>query len=164
MNKVENRSQSIAIIAVTFMVALMLAIVPLPYWAKWWRPDWAGMVLFYWSIALPQRVGVATGWTVGLCHDVLSDTLLGQHALRYALLAYVGVAFHHRLRLFPHWQQASWVFFLILGGQILEIWVHGIQGYPPTDFSFVYPALITAVLWRWAFIGLRDLRRFYKVS
>jgi len=152
------------IIALTFLLAFMLAVVPLPNWATSWRPDWVAMVLLYWSIALPQRVGVATGWLVGILHDVLSATLFGQHALVYALLAYLGAISYHRVRLFMRWQQALWVGTLILFTQLIGVWLRGIQGYPPADWSFTYPALTSLLLWRWTFVGLRDLRRFYKVS
>ncbi len=159
-----EQTRSVLIIILTFVVGFMLAIVPLPEWATPWRPDWVAMILLYWSIALPRRVGVASGWFAGIIHDVLSDTLLGQHALSYALLAYLGVISHHRVRLFLRWQQAVWVFLLVLFSQLLGVWIRGIQGYPPADLSFVYPAVTSMLLWRWTFVGLRDIRRFYRVS
>jgi rod shape-determining protein MreD len=159
-----EQHQGGTIIVLTFFLALMLAVVPLPDWAAPWRPEWVAMVLLYWSIALPQRVGVATGWLVGILHDVLSATLLGQHALVYVVLAYLGGISYHRVRLFLRWQQAIWVGVLVLLGQLIGVWLRGIQGYPPVDWSFTYPAVTSLLLWRWTFVGLRDLRRFYRVS
>ena len=60
------------VIILSFIFGLMLAIMPLPAWAVAWRPDWAAMILIYWCIAIPQRVGVTTGWLVGIFLDVLN--------------------------------------------------------------------------------------------
>ena len=49
------------IILATFLAALVLTMLPWPHWTEQFRPDWVGLVLIYWCIALPQRVGVGTG-------------------------------------------------------------------------------------------------------
>ena len=46
-----------------------------------WRPAWVALVLVYWCMAAPDQVGVVAGWTTGLLLDVMTGTLLGQHAL-----------------------------------------------------------------------------------
>jgi rod shape-determining protein MreD len=151
------------VIVLSFVVSLMLAIMPLPRWATIWRPDWVALVLIYWCIAIPQRVGITTGWLVGITRDVLNETLLGQQALSLCLIAYISVRLHRRIRLFPLWQQSMGVFVLITGDQLLRAWIRGIQGQPLVDVSFLYPALTSMLLWPWIFILLRDLRRFYQV-
>ncbi|NJO14538.1 MAG: rod shape-determining protein MreD [Thioploca sp.] len=151
------------IIVLSFVVSFMLAIMPLPGWATLWRPDWVALVLIYWCIAIPQRVGIVTGWLVGLTSDVLNETLLGQQALSLCLIAYISVKLHRRIRLFPLWQQAVGVLVLITLDQLLIAWIRGIQGQPLVDGSFIYPALTSMLLWPWVFILLRDLRRFYQV-
>ncbi len=151
------------VIVLTFMVSFILAIMPLPSWVAAWRPDWVALILIYWCIAIPQRVGIATGWLVGIIHDVLNDSLLGQQALSLSLIAYLSVRLHRRVRLFPLWQQAIGVFMLIMLDQLLSAWIRGILGQPLVDSSFIYPALTSAFFWPWLFIILRDLRRFYRV-
>ena len=69
------------VILLTFVIALLLTVIPLPDWARYLRPDWVGLVLIYWCMALPERVGVTTGWFMGLLVDLLTGTVLGQHAL-----------------------------------------------------------------------------------
>jgi rod shape-determining protein MreD len=151
------------IILLTFIAGLLLTIIPIPIWAMSWRPEWIIMILTYWCLALPQRVGVVTGWSLGILQDVLSDTLLGQHALTLSLIAYVSVISHTRVRTFPLWQQSVGMGLLVVGNQILHVWIHGMLGHPPTSWTFLYPALTSVVLWPWIFIILRDLRRTYHV-
>ncbi|RKZ90961.1 MAG: rod shape-determining protein MreD [Candidatus Parabeggiatoa sp. nov. 1] len=151
------------VIILSFIFGFMLAIMPLPAWANAWRPDWVAMVLMYWCIAIPQRVGVATGWFVGITHDVLKDTLLGLHALSFCFIAYMSVKWHRPVRLFPLWQQAIGVFGLITVSQLLGAWTRSILEHSPVGWSFIYPAVTSTMLWPWLFVILRDLRRAYRV-
>ena len=52
------------VIILTFLVAFVLAVLPLPAWLLWGRPEWVALTLIYWCIALPQRVGILTGLVV----------------------------------------------------------------------------------------------------
>ena len=151
------------VILLSFIFSFMLAIIPLPGWATAWRPDWVALVLIYWCIAIPQRVGVATGWFVGLIYDVLRDTLLGQHALSLCFIAYVSVKWHRQVRLFPLWQQAIGVFGLLTFTHLVEAWFYKMLGHSQLESAFIYPALISTILWPWVFVILRDMRRTYRV-
>lgn len=160
----ERQHYGNGVIIISFVVSFMLAIMPLPAWATLWRPEWTIMVLIYWCIAVPQRVGVATGWFVGLIHDVLDNSLLGLHALTVCLIAYLSVRLHRRVRLFPVWQQAMGVFVLVALDQFLGTLIRAIfLGNPPTGWSFFYPAVTSMLLWPWVFIVLRDMRRNYQI-
>ena len=126
------------VIIFSFIFSFMLAVMPLPVWAVAWHPNWVAMVLIYWCIAIPQRVGVMTGWLVGVVHDVLKDTLLGQHALSFCLIAFISVRLHKRIRLFPRWRQAISVFGLIAFSQLLDMWLRGIFGHLQIGWFFIY--------------------------
>ncbi len=152
------------VIIMTFCFGFMLVVMPLPKWAVTWRPDWIGMILIYWCIAVPQRVGIASGWLVGIIYDILTDTLLGLHALSFCVLAYIASKLHRRIRIFPWWQQASVVGILVALVHLPEVWILGMLGQPPIGWSFLHPSVTSIVLWRWLFIILRDIRRFYKVN
>ena len=151
------------VILTSFALSFMLAIMPLPAWATIWRPDWIAMVLIYWCIAVPQRVGVTTGWLVGIIYDVLSDTLLGQHGLSLSLIAYFSVKRHRRARLFPRWRQAIQVFVLITFSQLLSAIISSVLGHPQSGWSFICPAVTSMILWPWIFVLLRDMRRTHRV-
>ncbi|MBZ0070269.1 MAG: rod shape-determining protein MreD [Thiohalobacteraceae bacterium] len=152
-----------AIIIFTFVVALILTVVPLPNELRMLRPDWVLLVLIYWCMALPQRVGVGIGWLLGLFTDALTGTLLGQHALAYSLVAFLTLKLHQRLRLYPLWQQALSMLVLLALGQLLILWVNGIVGRPIHSWLYWMPSLIGALLWPVVFLLLRGLRRTFRV-
>ena len=82
-----------ALILASFVAAMVLTIVPLPGAIRLLRPDWVALVLVYWCMALPVRIGVGSGWVLGLFLDVLYGSLLGEQALAKALLAYLTLRF-----------------------------------------------------------------------
>lgn len=152
------------IIFFSFVIALMLTAMPLPEWASSWRPMWVAMVLIYWCMAVPDRVGIGIGWTSGIFLDVLQGTLLGQNALGLAILAFFVQKSHQRMRVFPLTQQAVLVCIYALIYLLISLWVRGITGVPPQSWTFWMPAFTSMLLWPWLFVILRDVRRKYHVS
>ncbi|MGB5305978.1 MAG: rod shape-determining protein MreD [Gammaproteobacteria bacterium] len=153
-----------AAIVFTFIVALLLTIMPLPEWARYLRPDWVGLVLIYWCLAVPERVGVIAGWLIGLLVDLLTGALLGQHALALAVIAWTTLNFHQRIRLFPIWQQALTVLVLLILHQLLAIWISRIIGRPAVPWFFWMPSLVGMVIWPLLSGFLRELRRTFRVT
>ena len=150
------------VIVVSFIVALLLTIVPLPEWARYARPDWVGLVLIYWCLALPDRVGVVTGWFVGLLVDLVTGTILGQHALSLTIVAYLTQRLHLRIRLFPLLQQAFTVMVLLILHQLLALWISRIIGRPGVPWYFWTPSLLGMLLWPIIYVLLRNVRyRFH---
>jgi rod shape-determining protein MreD len=143
----------------SFAVAIVLAIMPGPDWAEPFRADWVGLVLIYWCMAAPNRVGVGTGWTLGLILDVLYGALLGSNALAKTLIAFLTVRLHLKLRMFPRWQQAVAVLILLMLNQLLVLWIRGAAGRAPETFVYWTPSIVGMLIWPWLFVILRDLRR-----
>lgn len=152
------------VIIATFVVAMMLTILPLPQWLVPFRPEWVALALIYWTMALPQRVGVLSGWGLGLLLDVLKGAVLGQHALALAVVAYLTYKVHQQVRVYPMWQQALSVMALLLLYQLLVLWVSGITGAKSQTWLSWLPALSSTLLWPWIYLILRDLRRQFGVK
>lgn len=159
----ETRAGYMAI-AISFLVAMMLTALPMPAWAALWRPAWVALVLIYWCMAAPRYTGVVMAWVLGLFLDVLAGTLLGQHALALALVAFVAHRFHRQVRVLPIWQQSVSVFGLVFLYQVLILWITGIQGLPVIASAYWSAPLVSMLLWPWVFIVLRDVRRRYQVA
>ncbi len=158
------RHQNGVVILILFLIALVLTVMPLPDWTRDFRPQWVTLMLIYWCMALPQRVGVGTAWTLGVFEDVLTGTLLGQHALGLSVTAFLTLRLHQRIRIFPLWQQSLSVFVLLLVEHLLSLWVIGATGQPTPSLWYWMPALVGAFLWPWFYIVLRDVRRRFKVT
>jgi len=152
------------VILITFIIALLLTITPLPDWLRYVRPDWVGLVLIYWCLALPTRVGVGTGWMAGLLVDLLTGSLLGQHALSLTVVAWLTLKFHQRMRLFPVLQQAITVMVLLIVHQLLALWISRIIGRPAAPWFAWMPAITGMLLWPPVFLMLRGLRRGFRVD
>lgn len=152
------------VIAASFALAFLLTVYPLPMGLMWARPDWVGLVLIYWVIALPQRVGIVVGFGVGLILDVIEGAMLGQNALSLSVVAYLGLILYQRLRVFDMWQQAAVVFVMVGVNQLVGTWLQNMAGLGSDGGLFLVPVIISALLWPGVMTLLRRLRRHYGVT
>lgn len=159
-----SRSHGGIVILTSFVLAMVLTIIPLPDSLIRLRPDWVGLTLIFWCLALPYRVSVVTGFIVGLLLDVLSGTLLGQHALALCLIAFVCVQMHARIRAYPTWQQMLTVLVLLVLHQLVVLWIDRTIGRPGHSFSYWLPSLISMLLWPLVYRWLNAVRRAFSVQ
>ena len=89
---------SLAII-LSILAALLLSVMPMPDPVSLGRPMWLAMVLAYWVMALPHRVGLLTAWLAGLVSDVLFGQLFGQNALVMTLVVWMVLLLYQKTKL-----------------------------------------------------------------
>ncbi len=164
MIELDIPKQGNGIIAISFIVAIMLTALPLPDWAVNWRPAWVAIVLIYWCMAVPDRIGIFIAWFLGLLLDVQQGTVLGQNALGMILIAVLAINSHQRMRAYPLSQQAVLVCFYLLLYELIMLLVSGYLGTSTRDWTYWMPAITSMLLWPWLFIVLRDVRRKYSIS
>jgi len=146
------------------IVAFMLAIMPLPDWAVELRPEWVTLVLIYWAMTAPSKIGITAAWFTGLLLDVSYGTLMGQHAIGMVLVIYVIHLQHQRLLMASLLQQAIVIFALLFIKQLLILWVDGMIGRAPDSWLYFMPTITSTILWPWIYIILKDLQRKYTAS
>jgi len=151
-------------ILLSFLLAMVLALLPLPQWLLWGRPEWVALVLVYWVIALPHRVGLVTALVVGLMLDVLEGAVIGQNAFALVVVATLALTLYQRLRVYSLWQQAAVVFVLVGINQMICQWVQNLQGAGAATLLFLLPAFSSALLWPFVLHSLRGVRRHYRVT
>lgn len=151
-------------ICFSLLVAVMLTLLPMPLWTNWLRPAWVLMVLIYWTMTSPHKVNVGVAWSVGLIIDLLTDTLLGEHALAYTFVIYFVSRLHIRLSISPMLQQGISIFIFILTYQFIIFCIQGFEGNLPDSQLYWLSSLTSVLLWPWLFIIMRDGRRWFKVS
>ncbi len=62
-------------------------------------PDFVALVLLFWNVHQPRKVGMGIAFFLGLLMDVHNASLLGEHALAYTLLSYGAITIHRRVLL-----------------------------------------------------------------
>lgn len=155
--------RSSPVIIVTIVVALLLSVMPMPEPFNLGRPMWLAMVLAFWVMTLPHRVGLLTAWLAGLVTDVLFGQLFGQHALVMTLVVWQLLVLHQRIRRFPLWQQ-SLIMLPVFGiAQMLLLWLNSLSGNRPPTMLFLLPALVSAILWPWVFTLLQSVKSRFRV-
>lgn len=158
------RANGLWVIVLTLLVAYLLAIVPFPDWAMHYRPQWVAMVLIYWIMALPYRVGIGSAWFAGLFMDILEGSVLGLNALSFAVIAYITLSLHQRLRMFSALQQSGLMLALVGLHMTITYWIKvAIEQTDSGSMLFLLGALSSAFVWPWLFLFLRQLRRGFDV-
>jgi rod shape-determining protein MreD len=119
-----------------------------------WVPDLLAVVLVFWSVHQPLRIGVGVAFVFGLIMDVQQGALLGQHALAYSVLGYFAVFMHRRLLWFTLPTQSLQLLPLFLGAHLVQWLVRTAFGAPfPGGLFFLAPA-VESLLWPLITVGL----------
>ena len=127
---------------VVAMLANMLPLGRLP-----WLPDLLAIVLVFWNVHQPQRIGVVAAFLFGLALDVHQATLLGQHALAYTALSFFAITIHRRLLWFKVPSQALQVLPLFAAAHAIELAIRLLAGGAFPGVSVLLSPLLEALLW-----------------
>jgi len=125
-----NNSPTFLTILISFIVAMILMIMPLPDWAREYRPEWMALALVYWK-----------------------------HALGFAITAYIAIRFHQRVRVYPLHQQAMFVGMILLPYMSISLWILGILGQDPKTWIYWAPIITSVLVWPWIFLVLRAVSK-----
>jgi rod shape-determining protein MreD len=152
-----------AYMALTLVLALLFNLLP-------WRdviglPDMVALVLTFWCVHQPRKMGIGTAWVVGLAMDAGNGALLGQHAFAYAFLAFAATSLHRRVLWFSLWRQAAHVLVLLLASQLLMLAVRLVAGGAFPGLTYFAGSFVAAALWPTAtFLLLLPQRRLGSVD
>ena len=137
-------------VAFTVLLALILQAVPLPTWLEAVRPSFVGIVVIYWAIYAPHAGGIFAPWLAGLALDVFKGEVLGQNALAIALVAYIAMSFHQRLRNQTLIQQSLFVFAVLTLNEAVIWGIEGWSGHSlASPWRWIQP-MIGAMVWPFA--------------
>lgn len=129
----------------SLVMALLLDMLPLGRLP--WMPDLLALVLVFWTVHQPLRVGISAAFVFGLVLDVHQAGLLGQHALVYTALSFLAIMIHRRILWFPVASQALQVLPLLLAAHVLELLIRLIAGDGYPGWSFWLAPFLQALLW-----------------
>jgi rod shape-determining protein MreD len=129
----------------SLVVALMINMLPLGRLA--WMPDVLAVVVVFWSVHQPLRIGVVAAFLFGLAVDVHQTSLLGQHALAYTTLSYFAITIHRRLLWFTVPSQAVQVLPLFAFAHAIELAIRMVAGGTFPGSLFLLAPVLEAALW-----------------
>ena len=145
-------------VIMSFIVGLMLTIMPLPTVLEAFRPDWLAMLVIFWAMQLPRTWSVGSAWFIGIVLDVSQGTLLGQHALALCCVAFITVRIHFLMRVFPAPQLTATVFPILAIYQFLLFWINGVAGIDAPSIVYWGPVISGTILWPVVMVFLSSMR------
>ena len=158
MRNFDSRPQRILLpakvgfIALSVLVALALNLLP---WGDFPAiPDFVALVLVFWCIHQPRRMGMGIPFAVGLIMDAANATLMGQHAFAYAVMAFGAMAISRRVLWFSMGPQSMHVFGLLMLGQLLILIVRMLVGASFPGVLIFMASVVGAALWPLATLSL----------
>lgn len=134
-----------AFIALSLIAAFLLNLLP---WGSWIGvPDFVALVLVFWSIHQPRKVGIGVAFMMGLLMDVHNASLLGQNALAYTLLSYFAIMIHRRVVWFSIGTQALHVLPLLLLMQAVQLVIQILVNSKFPGWFYFIESLVAFALW-----------------
>ncbi|KAF7600062.1 MAG: rod shape-determining protein MreD [Candidatus Dactylopiibacterium carminicum] len=129
----------------SLLLALTLSLIPAGHFLA--MPDFVALVLAFWCVREPLRVGMATGFVLGLVVDVAHGAVMGQHAAAYVLLAWASLQNSRRLLWFSPGAQALHMLPLFLMVQVVMLLLRLLAGDRFPGWEYFFTCFTTAILW-----------------
>ena len=129
----------------SLLAALLLNMLPLGRVP--WMPDFLALVLVFWNVHQPLRVGIGVAFMFGLTMDVHQTSLLGQHALSYTSLSFLAAMIHRRLLWFTVPSQAVQLLPLFALAHAVELIIRLIGGGIFPGWILLVAPAAEALLW-----------------
>lgn len=142
-------------IIATLIVALLLNLLPWSGWGLWLRPDFVALVVLYWCIDQPRKIGFTAAWCLGLLMDVADGSFFGQHALAYSILAYAGIVLHRRVQRFAITPQVLHVIPLLLMNDVIVFLIRMLGGAEFPGYTYFLGSFVGGALWPVLAIALK---------
>lgn len=150
-------------ICVSVVLSLLFSIYPLSPELSSLRPELLCLLLIYWTSNKPQHIGMMYAWGAGLLQDIVEGSVWGAHGMALAIVAYICIVSHQRIKNYSVWHQSIWVFVLVGVHQVVINWMQGLEGYNSPPLYLVLSTVISALCWPLISIGIGQIRVLYRI-
>lgn len=142
-----NLPAPLGLIAGTLAVALLINLLPWGGWALRARPDFMLVILLYWAVHEPRKIGQGWGFMLGLVMDVADSVLLGQHAIAYVAAIFCVQLLRLRILQLTVFEQASHIGAILLAAQAIGILLNLALGRNFPGAALLLAPIFGALLW-----------------
>jgi rod shape-determining protein MreD len=132
---------------IAFSLAAAFVLNFLPWGRTAGVPDFVALVLLFWNIHQPRKVGMGIAFLLGILMDVHDANLFGEHALAYTLLSYGAISLHRRVLWFSLPVQALHVLPLLVIAQLVPFVIRLLTGAAFPGWSYLIDGFVEAILW-----------------
>ena len=153
-----SRTRNGWVLPVSLLLALLLGLVPLPASMQPLRPYWLALVLAYWVLEEPEKIGLGVAFVLGLVADLAFGGLIGEQAMRLVILAFILDRFRPRMRFFPLSQQALAIGGLLLNDRVVSLVIHVVLGAVQLPWTYWVAPALGMLLWAPLYMVLDALR------
>ena len=132
---------------IAFSIAAAFVLNFLPWGRTVGIPDFVALVLMFWNIHQPRKVGMGIAFLLGILMDVHDASLFGEHALAYTLLSYGAISLHRRVLWFSLPVQALHVLPLLVLAQLVPFVIRLLAGAAFPGGGYLVDGFVEAILW-----------------
>jgi rod shape-determining protein MreD len=132
---------------IAFSIAAAFVLNFLPWGRAVGIPDFVAVVLLFWNIHQPRKVGMGIAFLLGILMDVHDASLFGEHALAYTLLSYGAISLHRRVLWFSLPVQALHVMPLLVLAQLVPFVIRLLAGAAFPGWGYLVDGFVEAILW-----------------
>lgn len=154
------RPANLIVIYSTFLIALLCQLFPWVGQGIIFRPDFMLVVVLYWLLRAPHLCNLGTAWVAGILVDLATGSLLGQHALSFTVVAFIGLSYQRRLVLFNPWHLTGYVFALLFIERSLMLLLKLFEGNDNPGLHYFWPVISGLLLWQLMIVLFGALTRY----
>jgi len=160
-----NNRISILVIWLTLLIGLCIQIIPWSTEYNIFKPHLLMLIMAYWLIALPHRIGMGMAFLLGIVLDLFSGSLLGIHAFILSCIAYLLMFKFQLIRNLALWQQSIIIFAVSLCYNSL-VFLFQVSIYHTITISplILVSSIVDGILWIVIYLFLRLIRRSFAIN
>ena len=151
-------------ISLSSIVALTLTIIPTPQAVFYFWPDWMALIVVYWALMVPDRIGPWVGFAIGTLLEVLFVRNFGVLGFGLAMLAFTVNRGHLQLQVLSVCPQMVVVGLLIGVFKLTTGWLYGLTSDFTITTEYWYSLIGCMLAWPFVFILLQELRRSTRIT
>ncbi len=138
----------------SLLLALVLALMQFSGWAEDFMPNLVLMVIVYWAIYRPDLMGLGMAWIVGIIHDCLTISMIGQHALIYVTVVFVLDSEAKKTRNYAFLEYMTWLILFIIFDVLMSILFNRIFLQTEFEWTVLSSILGGIIIWPWLYVLL----------